>query len=97
MAVLMSSLGTFPAGDVVAIDHSLAAMALISATTCSAGDASAPVPSVLPPKIVHHDLRAVLGEHQRVLTPDASTCTGDDGDSTFTQPAHLRSSATRRG
>ncbi len=39
-------------------------------------------------EVVDDDLGALLSEHQGVLPPYATACTGDDGDAAFTHLAH---------
>ena len=57
--------------------------AVISSTTCWAGEVSAPVPSGFPAEVVHHHLGTLGGEEQRVLPADSPSCSGDDRHSAF--------------
>jgi hypothetical protein len=48
-------------------------------------------------EVVHDDLGALLGEHERVLAPDATPGAGDDGHSAFTHACHVRCSLSTLG
>jgi hypothetical protein len=55
-------------------------MALISATTSSAGDAERGRAVERATEVVDHHLGPFGREEQRVLAPNAATGSGDDGD-----------------
>ena len=76
-------LGTVPVGDVVAVGDRLTtsrADLLHDLVGRSSVDAT---PVVGPAQVVDHHLRALGGEQQRVLAPQASPGPGDDRDTPF--------------
>jgi hypothetical protein len=58
----------------------------ISSTTSSAGRGASTVARSA--EIVDHDLRAIRGEHERILSSDAAACPGDDHHAAFTESCH---------
>ena len=78
----------FPVGDIVAIGDRFAAHRcdfvddLVGRSDVGAGAVSGTA------QVVADHLRAVLGEHQAVLTPDAAGTSGHDDDTAFAQLAH---------
>ena len=75
---LHESLATLPVGDVVVIGHGFATHGrdLGHHLFGRRGGVTRAVQRAA--KVVHHDLGALVGEEQRVLSPDAATGSGDD-------------------
>ena len=66
------ALGAVPVGDVVAVGHRLAAHRLDLVDDLLGGADIVALAGAVAAEIVHHDLGAVLGQHQAMLAADAA-------------------------
>src|SRR5262249_17189858 len=81
-------LGAVPARDVVAVGHRFAA-SLLDGLDHFVGRTGVRAAAVdLGAEVVDDHLRAVRGQHDRVLAADAAACAGHDCNSSLTQTGH---------